>query len=380
MEIVSKSDFEDFVDDLITNDPREVVGVQSKDSHYVFDKLESAEDLALDYDVTILPPKKYLMPQKEAILKYEEDDGDFSMDPLLEVEPRIIIGVHPYDLVAIEQLDKVFSDTYEDEYYLEKRDKCVLIGVNMQDVSDRSFAASMGTATTESGYDLMLTDLGDKYAVEIGSLKGSDLLDDVTTRNAEPEEVEEVERKKEEVKEEFDKELKFSPEELPTVLEENYDNMDFWEENSETCYSCGTCNLVCPTCYCFDINDVNEITMDEGKRVRQWDGCLLEEFALVAGGENFRENRAERYRHRFMRKGRFIYERYGDIACVGCGRCASQCIPDIADPSRIYNELKGAGEGGKEKSEKKGLKKEKAKEVQRSESKGFVDKIKEAFS
>ncbi|KXB06159.1 Ni/Fe hydrogenase subunit beta [candidate division MSBL1 archaeon SCGC-AAA382A20] len=341
MKIVSKIDFETFVNDLINEDYREVIGVQSKDSHYVFDELEKAEDLELNYDVTILPPKKYMMPQKEAILEYERSDKDFSLEPLLEIEPRIIIGIHPYDLIAIQQMDKIFSDTYEDEYYLNRRKKCVLIGVNMQNVSDRSFAASMGTATTETGYDLMLTNLEKNYAVEVGSSKGSDLLEEVTTRNASPEEVENVEKVKKNIEEKFDKELKFSPEELPTLLEENYGNMEFWEKNSEDCYSCGTCNLVCPTCYCFDMKDMNEITLDTGRRVRQWDGCMLEEFALVAAGENFREDRAERYRHRFMRKGRYIYNRYGDIACVGCGRCASQCIPDIADPSRIYNELKG---------------------------------------
>ncbi|KXA97719.1 Ni/Fe hydrogenase subunit beta [candidate division MSBL1 archaeon SCGC-AAA259I14] len=340
MRIIAEKDFENFVNGLIARDDREVVGVQSRNSHYVFDDLEDAKDLALDYDVTILPPKKYLMPQTEAILEYEKKKGDFSMEPLLEVEPRIIIGIHPYDLIAIQQMDKVFSDTYEDEYYLDRRKECILIGVNMQNVSDRSFAASMGTATTDSGYDLMLTDLGDKYAVEIGSSKGSDLLENAKTRNASSEEVEKVEEVKRRVKEKFEKELEFSPKELPTLLDQNYENMNFWEENSETCYSCGTCNLVCPTCYCFDVEDVNEITMDSGKRVRRWDGCLLEGFAVVAGGENFRDNRAERYRHRYMRKGKYIYDRYGDIACVGCGRCASQCIPDIADPCRVYNDMK----------------------------------------
>lgn len=371
MKIISKENFQGFVNDLISNDERDVVGVQSKDKKYVFEDLERAEDLTLDYDVTILPPKKYFMPQREAILEYEEQDGDFSIDPLKEVEPRIIIGIHPYDLIAIEQLDKVFSDTYEDEYYLDKREECVLIGINMQSVSEWSFAASMGTATTDSGYDLMLTDLGKNYAVEIGSSKGADLVEDVSMRDATSEEVKEVEKTKEELGEKFEKELKFSPEELPTILEENYENMEFWEENSEDCYSCGSCNLVCPTCYCFDVRDVNNITMGSGKRVREWDGCLLEEFAVVAAGENFRESRAERYRHRYMRKGKYIYERYGDIACVGCGRCGSHCVPDIADPSRIYNELKGVKEKTGE---------ETVSEAEKSESNGIMDKVKEALS
>ena len=168
MKIVQKSEFNRFVDELIDNDPREVVGVRSKDEKFVFDNLNSADELRLDYDVTILPPKKYFMPQRETVLKYNLSDGDFDVNPVKELEPRIIIGIHPYDLVAIEQLDKVFSDEYEDYNYLEKREESVLIGVNIQNVWEWCFAASMGTATTDSGYDLMLTDLGDAYAIDIG--------------------------------------------------------------------------------------------------------------------------------------------------------------------------------------------------------------------
>jgi len=28
------------------------------------------------------------------------------------------------------------------------------------------------------------------------------------------------------------------------------------------------------------------------------------------------------------------------MACVGCGRCASACLPDIADPVNLFNKLK----------------------------------------
>lgn len=340
MRVITKKNFQNFVDDLIAHDDRELVGVQSKGSKYVFGHLDSAEDLVLDYDVTILPPKKYFMPQREKILEYEITEDDFFPESIVEVKPRIIIGVHPYDLIAIEQLDKIFADNYEDENYLAKRNECVLIGVNMQKVSEWSFAGSMGTATTDSGYDLMLTELDGEYAVEIGSEKGEDLLNRTLTREASSGDVDKVEKAKEDLNEKFEKELDFPPEGLPDLLERNYDNMEFWKKNSEKCYSCASCNLVCPTCYCFDVEDLNEINMRDGKRERRWDGCLLEEFALVAGGENFRRTKAERYRHRFMRKGNYIHDKYGFIACVGCGRCGSHCIPDIADPSRIYNKLK----------------------------------------
>ncbi len=340
MKAINKGDFNGFVDDLIENDEREVVGVQSKSNKFAFDPLHKSEDLRLDYDVTILPPKKYFMPQRETLVEYNLEEGETT--PVNQVVPRIIMGVHPYDLVAIEQMDKVFKDTHEDPNYLEKRRQSVLVGVNMVNVSEYSFAHTMGTATTDSGYDIMLTDIGDRYAIEVGSSKGSDLLEKAgeAVDEVEPEEAKKVRDTLEGLPKKFRDDPKFDPLELPTLLKEYYGNDEFWEENSEECLSCGTCNLVCPTCYCFDVKDVNDISLSEGERLRTWDGCMLEAFAEVAGDENFREEKAARYRHRYMRKGRYMYDRFGDIACVGCGRCSEQCLPDIADPVDVFNQMK----------------------------------------
>ena len=40
----------------------------------------------------------------------------------------------------------------------------------------RSFAPSMGTNWTETGFDLLLTDIGNSYIVKIGTEKGAELL------------------------------------------------------------------------------------------------------------------------------------------------------------------------------------------------------------
>ncbi len=339
MKIIKKDDLDSFVDYLIGSDPREVVGVKERGSKYAFDKLKSSKELRLDYDVTILPPKKYLLPQRETLLKFKSNDK-IKTEPVNEVNGRIIVGVHPYDLIAIEQMDRIFSEEPEDPNYLKKREATVLIGVNMKNTSERCFAGSMKTAFTQDGYDLMLTDLGGKYAVEIGTEKGKELLkkSGVALADAGEEDKKMIEEKKRSLT--FESKINFEPSDLPELMKSNYDNDKFWEENADNCYSCGTCNLVCPTCYCFDVKDLMEVTLKEGSRIRQWDGCLLEHFAEVAGGENFREERAQRYRHRYMRKGLYLHNRFEDIACVGCGRCSSQCVPDIADPAEIFNKLK----------------------------------------
>jgi ferredoxin len=189
----------------------------------------------------------------------------------------------------------------------------------------------------------MLTDLGDgfdgRYAVEIGSRTGSRLLEDAPIREASIEEVDEVARIEEALLDDFETEIEFPPEQLPTVLAAGHDAMDIWEDYADGCLSCGTCNVICPTCYCFDVDVVDYLTDEEGATIRRWDGCLLEDFAAVAQGENFREEVVQRHRHRLLRKGRYIYERYGDIACIGCGRCSQHCVADVANPAEIYNRL-----------------------------------------
>ena len=47
-------------------------------------------------------------------------------------------------------------------------------------------------------------------------------------------------------------------------------------------------------------------------RLRTWDGCMLADFAAVAGDHNFREQKAARYRHRYYRKGKYVPDMIGE--------------------------------------------------------------------
>ena len=105
------------------------------------------------------------------------------------------------------------------------------------------------------------------------------------------------------------------------------------------CVSCGNCTAVCPTCYCFDIYDDVELDMSGGERKRTWDSCQLEEFAVVAGGENFRKERSSRQRHRYYRKFNYSVEKYNKYFCTGCGRCSRACMAGI-ELKETLNSLK----------------------------------------
>ncbi len=87
--------------------------------------------------------------------------------------------------------------------------------------------------------------------------------------------------------------------------------------------------MVCPTCYCFDINDEVEFATRRGARIRSWDSCLFKTYAMVAGGENFRAKRASRIKFRYYHKQRGFVAEYGRPSCIGCGRCAEACPAEI---------------------------------------------------
>ena len=337
LRVIEKSDMDRFVKNLINE--CQVEGVKRKEGSFYYGPIQSLEELCMDFDCTIASPKKYFLPPKETLLRFTSAPP-FEVSSVMESNPFIIFGVHPYDIKAIHQMDEMFSRGTPDPHYLKRRNAAVIIGVDPTRVTPRSFWADMDAATVSNGFDLMLTDIGEGFAVEIGSENGRDLLErHIKSRQATGDDS----RKRVDVRFMMStlckrRGLTLPKNKIPKLLEFTENSM-LWEEMAGKCLSCGTCNLVCPTCYCFDVFDTIELGNSEGLRLRQWDGCLLEDFAKVATGENFRETRAARYRHRFLRKGLYLFRILGEVACVGCGRCASSCLPDIADPLLIFNQL-----------------------------------------
>ena len=101
-----------------------------------------------------------------------------------------------------------------------------------------------------------------------------------------------------------------------------------WDELASKCLCCGSCSMVCPTCSCFNVADRIE---EDGtaSRVRTWDSCLYRDYAVVAGGHNFRADRGDRVRTRYYHKQEAFVREFGMPSCVGCGRCIENCPTGI---------------------------------------------------
>ncbi len=340
--VISKKDLAAFVDALIkTKDAGEVVGIKAKDGKFNFGPLASAAELRLDYDISLTPPKKYFFPQIETVLKFKLG-ADPKPEPVVAEKTLCVVGVHPFDIRGIMLFDAVYGGKDPDPNYFLKRNNATIIGVDCLNPNPKSFAASMGTATVNEGFDLMLTDIGDAYFVTVGTTKGENLL----KKHAKAKDATEADEKKRDkaradALKKYQVSLKMKAEEIPALLTANWESKVFADKAS-TCFSCGSCVMVCPTCVCFDVQDDPALNLKEGERYRRWDACMLTEFAKVASGENFREHKEQRFRHRMYRKGKYLLERYKQLGCVGCGRCGIVCLAQIALPAETYNLLKEA--------------------------------------
>lgn len=326
--VLKKSDFNAFIQHLASQQ-RVVAPIKKEDGQYAFEDVQDASHVATQYIPTILPPKKYFMPQHELLLEYNTQKGQ-DMQALVEVEPMVIFGMHTCDLAGAQCLNTVFSDRPKDQNYLIRKNKITIIGMECNDYcDDYANCALMGNHLPSGGYDLFFTDLDDYFLVHVNTYGGAHIVDTCQLfTEARGEHMHALNNLRSKKRDHFKPEVAIDLQRMPELFDQSVKS-NVWEEIGERCLSCGNCTNVCPTCYCFDVVDELNMDLTTGHRMRVWDSCQNERFAKISGDESFRKTRAARKKHRFYRKFRYPVDRYRKFFCTGCGRCSRTCMAKI---------------------------------------------------
>ncbi len=308
----------------------------------VFDSVREAEKLVFDAPIPHNSPKDAVFPQYETIFTYaynKESKDAFFKEEYYE-NRKALIGIRPCDLAGLQCMDRFFlGQEYVDDVYLAHRKRTFIITNTCVKPFEQCFCVCTDSGPcAKEGFDLNLTKMGDAYLVEIGSDKGEALVKELQLSKAPLD----CEKEKQNIIDTsislFDGEAMENKAWISKVMNRittGFIEPKVWEYIGDRCFECGACSFVCPTCSCFNVEDVS-VNSEISKRKRTWDSCSFEGYTRMAGDHNPRKPIEDRRNKRFFCKLSYSQsKKYLRPGCVGCGRCARVCPGDIGLPNVV---------------------------------------------
>lgn len=272
--------------------------------------------------------KRYLHPSKIQLWRANRGNNGFRVvEQKKAYRKYALIGVRACELHAIAIQDKVFNTAqFLDPIYHARRDKALIVAVNCTRPGGTCFCVSMNTGPkATSGYDIALTEVlqdGKHYFLgEVGSKRGAQMLMKTNPRDASDEERSVAQGLLVEAARHMGRSMNTAN--LKKIFYENFDH-SYWKEVAGRCLTCGNCTMVCPTCFCTDVEEVNALSGEYAERWRRWDSCFTQGFSYIHGG-SVRASERSRYRQWLTHKLATWKDQFGTLGCVGCGRCITWC-------------------------------------------------------
>ncbi|MBW1667638.1 MAG: 4Fe-4S dicluster domain-containing protein [Deltaproteobacteria bacterium] len=319
------------------------VPAKEKDFHN-FTVLDNNMEPDFDFQNTRLSPKSIVFPQSERMFEYTLDetspDAHILKEAPKDFPPQAVVGIRPCDAHAFQIVNVNFDNPeYKDPWWVRRYRATTFVGLGCNEPCSTCFCTSVGGGPfSEKGLDILLHDLGDRFLAKAITEKGIEFLDKIGSGKEASEQT--LKKAALEAEAALGKISSSVPtDRLKEKTEIELFDAPFWEKIAFPCINCGTCTYLCPTCWCFDIQD--EVFRKEGDRIRNWDSCMFPLFTLHGSGHNPREKKVQRVRQRFMHKLKYYVDKYGNgVACVGCGRCVQFCPVNI-DIREVFELMNG---------------------------------------
>ncbi|MCX6178085.1 MAG: 4Fe-4S dicluster domain-containing protein [Chlorobiales bacterium] len=338
--IISKAEFKKFIDALVRDNtsfgPRRVDTDCRGEKVYQFLQVASFNDIAFDYTATASSAKHFFLPFCEELSRFVFHDQDWDQHITYETNPIVLIGLRACDISAINILDDVLlNGNFPSPYYLGKRKNTFVIGMDHLPLPD-CFCKSMNHHTVQTGFNIFCSDIGEEYYLAVNSSKAFNFLKEFNTRDPLDEDNCRLVARRKLISNSFLSEVDVTG--LPSILDIEFDS-PVWEKWGNKCLNCGTCAMVCPTCYCYAVEESFETNLKGATRQKRLYSCNLVNFAEVAGGHNFRPKNGDRLKYRYYHQHRGFAENDNQQICVGCNRCGRACLTKI-NPKDVINDLR----------------------------------------
>ena len=308
--------------EALLREGRELVAPVERDGLRTFRGVAGPTEIAPRAGKTDWSPKERLFPRSETLFRWRGTAEAVQLeDAPREDREQVLFGVAPCDAAGLARLDAVLG---ADPGFASRRARTTVIARACTEAAPECFCTALGGAPDgEEGSDLLLEEDGEDWLLRPLSAKGLELAasaraawtaasaDDRERARARARRVAEHVRSGEVARS------------WAARLEQSF-AAPVWSDVARRCVGCSICTYVCPSCSCFDVNDVGG--SDCGSRCRSWDSCTFGPFTRHATGHNPRPTQASRYRQRVLHKfSYFPLEHDGRSMCVGCGRCVKLC-------------------------------------------------------
>jgi len=352
--MLTRQKLEDFILFLNKN-AWEIFGTQKRDGVLEIDLIKDPEDIKLEKSLPFYSFKRFFVPEEEKLFEYKEQNLKTEATP---PKNTAIIGMNLLDLKSVLLYDQVFE---KDPYYQARRRHMLIVGHSLipdlpQNIFEQTFEEDI---LEHLNFDIFLATLSvadtplsgvtgikakrsrtkkiseekvpEEYAVFTGSPLGQKILNEFGYKDY--------------INIQFSGPVKEGKlDERMLALRDklkNKHNQKIWDELGARCIECGKCTIVCPTCFCFRIDDKAGLQNNQGERKRCWDSCFYQEFSEVALGHKFLNDTAKRihfwYYHKFAR----IPDEFSFMGCVGCRRCSAVCPVGI-DIAEVLKDIENS--------------------------------------
>ncbi len=253
-----------------------------------FRRIKSGKEVITEFINTKNSPKNFFIRKPYPVFSernYLEDMENLKF----EIDGRsLIFGIRACDINALSLLDQFYFDGMLNHDYERNRRRTTIIGMNCPWPGRNCFCTTFGTGPSiRKGADIVFTDLGSLYFVEIFSSEGKQIIDRFPNLflNASAEHRKRKERLMRDAENRINKlNIKGIKNKLESVTDR------YWNKLNETCIGCYSCDIVCPT-----VPSLEKATgMKKSKK-------------------------------KIQHKLNDVRENYGKFGCVGCGRCLEVC-------------------------------------------------------